>query len=527
MDLGTMAKKLKNQEYNSKQQFIDDLNLIYSNCFLYNSAEDSIYRQHIQMLRDKWTYLLKSVPEIVIGKPAAIEKQDDPKNNPPAPPVTSAASTATAGPQIKKPVKDDPLDDLDDLLNAHLESLSDTESCPSPKKQRKHIEIPSFPPKQPQIHKEHQEQQNPRYSHFNNLSNSFSKRCDKLMTKYGNDCKIAWGVGKSNNSNNNNNKHNDKNNVMITSNNLDNMNNSDSVFVFPELVYFFNTVPDTHLIKLDRNFATETARHYSSVRSMNRYYDNFRILQSIRELRKHILEGSRAQVPSIEHLKTPSNRFDTLEDVLKEKIENGIEAKALLRKVITLFLAQAGFERKCQGKEWNETFNFSLFVVISNSALHALYELVDWHFKKLFDTLKLVHDEFSNEKDPADILRLVLLQMNVKHLSDLEEAISEDSYAKSRLDGLLNIICGKVQEYQSTIRTQNNPEEAEDLDEGTEGETGSEGDGDGEGEGDEDLNEDGDEDEDNNNVDEEDNVEEENEEEEDQEDDEEEEDDEA
>ena len=63
-----MSKKAKSQEYNSKQQFIDDLNLIFSNCFTYNTAEDSIYRQHIQMLRDKWTYLLKNVPDIIIGK---------------------------------------------------------------------------------------------------------------------------------------------------------------------------------------------------------------------------------------------------------------------------------------------------------------------------------------------------------------------------------------------------------------------------------------------------------------------------
>ena len=66
MDLGTMSKKLKSQEYMSKQQFVDDLNLIFTNCFTYNTAEDSIYRQHVQMLKDKWTYLLKTVPEIVI-----------------------------------------------------------------------------------------------------------------------------------------------------------------------------------------------------------------------------------------------------------------------------------------------------------------------------------------------------------------------------------------------------------------------------------------------------------------------------
>ncbi|RKP34890.1 Bromodomain-containing protein, partial [Dimargaris cristalligena] len=37
MDLGTMSKKLKNLQYPSKAAFVHDLDLIYKNCFTYNS----------------------------------------------------------------------------------------------------------------------------------------------------------------------------------------------------------------------------------------------------------------------------------------------------------------------------------------------------------------------------------------------------------------------------------------------------------------------------------------------------------
>ena len=39
MDLGTMHKRLRNKEYGSKQEFATDLQLIYENCFTYNTDE--------------------------------------------------------------------------------------------------------------------------------------------------------------------------------------------------------------------------------------------------------------------------------------------------------------------------------------------------------------------------------------------------------------------------------------------------------------------------------------------------------
>lgn len=318
MDLGTMSKKIKSQEYTSKQQFIDDLNLIFSNCFLYNSAEDSIYRQHIQMLRDKWTYLLKSVPDIVIGKSI-------PESSANVQIITTSKPTQLSSPKKIVLAASDPFDDLDDLLNDHLNNLSDTESCPSPKKQRKGSSFNTY-----ELVIE------PKYKHFNELSGILIKRCDKLMIKYASDCKSAWGIGKRSNVNN------------------EGVEKSSS-FVFPELVYFFNTVPDTHLIK---SLVPSTNQpSYSSVNTMNRFHDNFRTLQSVRELRKHMLEGCRSDPPNQDHLKTPSKYFNRFEDILKGNvIENSWQAQCILRKIITLYLAQAGFERK-QNINYNYTDN--------------------------------------------------------------------------------------------------------------------------------------------------------------------------
>lgn len=435
-----MGKKLKTQEYNNKQHFLDDLNLIYSNCFMYNTAEDSIYRQHIQMLRDKWTYLLKSVPDIVVGKGVVsnengvFEKKLVPSSM--AKDLKFQTENITQQPkqqqskgQVKLPTKQpilwsDPMDDLDDLLNAHLDSLSDSESCPSPKKLRKTSESINFPIKKTR-------------SFFNELSEKFPKRCDKLMIKYASDFKASKQFKK----------------LQSANNSTDN----GSSFVFPELVYFYNTVPDTHLIKNSQHSISAT--NYCPIASMNKFHDNFLILQSIRALRKHLLEGSRAEVPSIEHLKIPSTRFDRLKPVFEERIEGAMQAKAVLRKVITLYLAQAGFERKLSILF---VIIIILVVVISNSALHTLYELVDGTFTKLFSSLRLLNEEFGEEKDSADILRLSLLQMNLKHLSDLDVAMTESSFAKERLEHLLSVMCAKVDEYQLAIREEQDNDEEED-----------------------------------------------------------------
>lgn len=38
MDLGTIAKKVKGKQYKTKQEFKEDLDLIWDNCLLYNTS---------------------------------------------------------------------------------------------------------------------------------------------------------------------------------------------------------------------------------------------------------------------------------------------------------------------------------------------------------------------------------------------------------------------------------------------------------------------------------------------------------
>lgn len=71
-----MYKKLKSLEYLNKQQFLDDLNLIYENCYLYNAEVDSPFRKNVNYLRDRWITLLTAVPEISV-QPREKEEKDD------------------------------------------------------------------------------------------------------------------------------------------------------------------------------------------------------------------------------------------------------------------------------------------------------------------------------------------------------------------------------------------------------------------------------------------------------------------
>ena len=44
MDLGTMTKKMKALQYKSKDEFTQDLDLIWSNCLTYNTLPVSFYQ---------------------------------------------------------------------------------------------------------------------------------------------------------------------------------------------------------------------------------------------------------------------------------------------------------------------------------------------------------------------------------------------------------------------------------------------------------------------------------------------------
>ncbi|CAG8635112.1 2596_t:CDS:10, partial [Racocetra persica] len=66
MDLGTIAKKLKNRAYNSKEEFANDLYLIYTNCITYNTHPENIFRKYAIAMKEKMDELLEAVPDVKI-----------------------------------------------------------------------------------------------------------------------------------------------------------------------------------------------------------------------------------------------------------------------------------------------------------------------------------------------------------------------------------------------------------------------------------------------------------------------------
>ncbi|SCV68560.1 BQ2448_681 [Microbotryum intermedium] len=63
MDLATLAKRVKQQMYRTKKAFADDLDLIWSNCLLYNSHPGHPLRRSAEILRAKSNQLLEFISD--------------------------------------------------------------------------------------------------------------------------------------------------------------------------------------------------------------------------------------------------------------------------------------------------------------------------------------------------------------------------------------------------------------------------------------------------------------------------------
>ncbi|GAA5870113.1 hypothetical protein JCM3774_002596 [Rhodotorula dairenensis] len=63
MDLATLLKKVKQQSYRTKKAFADDLDLIWSNCLLYNSHPSHPLRHSAEVLRAKSNQLLEFITD--------------------------------------------------------------------------------------------------------------------------------------------------------------------------------------------------------------------------------------------------------------------------------------------------------------------------------------------------------------------------------------------------------------------------------------------------------------------------------
>ena len=75
MDLNTVLKKLKVLQYQNKQQFVDDLMLIWQNCLTYNSDPKHFIRIDALAMRKKSLMLIPLIPDITIRDRTVVERE--------------------------------------------------------------------------------------------------------------------------------------------------------------------------------------------------------------------------------------------------------------------------------------------------------------------------------------------------------------------------------------------------------------------------------------------------------------------
>ncbi|KUJ14659.1 uncharacterized protein LY89DRAFT_588647 [Mollisia scopiformis] len=81
MDLGSMTKKLKTLTYKSKKEFVDDLDLIWSNCLKYNADVAHPLRRNANSMRKEAEKLVPLIPDLVIRPRAEVEAEERRKQN--------------------------------------------------------------------------------------------------------------------------------------------------------------------------------------------------------------------------------------------------------------------------------------------------------------------------------------------------------------------------------------------------------------------------------------------------------------
>ncbi|KAK5782296.1 hypothetical protein RI543_000228 [Arxiozyma heterogenica] len=75
MDLNTVLKKLKTFQYDSKQDFVDDIMLIWKNCLTYNSDPSHFLRAHAIAMQKKSLQLIPMIPNITVRSRAEVERE--------------------------------------------------------------------------------------------------------------------------------------------------------------------------------------------------------------------------------------------------------------------------------------------------------------------------------------------------------------------------------------------------------------------------------------------------------------------
>ncbi|KAF2260993.1 hypothetical protein CC78DRAFT_471563 [Lojkania enalia] len=76
MDIGTMMKKLKQLQYKSKKEFVDDLMLIWANCLKYNADPSHFLRKKALYMKKETEKLVPLIPDIIVRDRAEVEAEE-------------------------------------------------------------------------------------------------------------------------------------------------------------------------------------------------------------------------------------------------------------------------------------------------------------------------------------------------------------------------------------------------------------------------------------------------------------------
>ncbi|KAF7451499.1 Transcriptional activator spt7 [Pyrenophora tritici-repentis] len=76
MDIGTMMKKLKQLQYKSKKEFVDDLMLIWANCLKYNADPSHFLRKKALHMKKETEKLVPLIPDITVRDRAEVEAEE-------------------------------------------------------------------------------------------------------------------------------------------------------------------------------------------------------------------------------------------------------------------------------------------------------------------------------------------------------------------------------------------------------------------------------------------------------------------
>ena len=76
MDLGTVTKKLTALAYRSKQDFVNDLDLIWLNCLKFNAHSNPVLYEKALSMHKQAEKLVPIIPNIIIRDKAEIEAEE-------------------------------------------------------------------------------------------------------------------------------------------------------------------------------------------------------------------------------------------------------------------------------------------------------------------------------------------------------------------------------------------------------------------------------------------------------------------